>query len=186
MNVLLENPLPIWAFGAVCLAVSLVIVLTRRSLGSILGVAAVIAGTLLLVFLERWVVTPSEEVEEALTTLMASIEANDLPAVLATIDPSAQEIRAEAERIMPQVAIRETAAASVRIEVVDGSSPLQAISYFRGRFDGTHARSGGRIFYFDKVEIDWQHSDGQWLIVDYRAEFRGKPIRATEGFRMAR
>jgi hypothetical protein len=42
------------------------------------------------------------------------------------------------------------------------------------------------VFYFDQVEIDWQKSGDKWLVTDYRAQFRGKPIGATEGLRMAR
>jgi hypothetical protein len=186
MNLFLENPLPIWSLGAVCFAIAVIVFLAKRSLGSMLGIVGVIALTALLLLVESVVVTPSEEVEQSLTQLMAAIEANDIPAVVAKIDPRATAIRKEAETLMPQVKVRETGAASVRVEVDESASPLKATSSFRGRIDGIHARTGARIFFFDQVEIDWQKSGNGWQITDYRAQFRGKPITAAEGLRAAR
>jgi hypothetical protein len=40
-----------------------------------------------------------------------------------------------------------------------------------------------RLFYFDQVELDWHKPAGEWLITDYRASFRGKPVKASEGLR---
>lgn len=186
MTLLLENPLPIWSLGAVCLAIAVTVFLAKRSLASVLGVAGVIVVTALLLLLESIVITPSEEVEQSLTNLMASIEANDVDAVAAMIDPSARAIRTEAETLMPQVKVRETGAASVRVEVDEATSPSKAIVFLRGRIDGTHSRTGARVFYFDQVEIDWQKSGDNWLVTGYRAQFRGKPITASDGLRSAR
>jgi hypothetical protein len=186
MNLLLENPLPIWSLGAVGLAIAVIVFLAKRSLASILGVVGVIAATVLLLLVESAVITPSEEIEQSLTDLMAAIEANDVAAVVAMIAPTAKAIRTEAETLMPQVKVRETGATSVRVAVDETASPLRATSFFRGRIDGTHARTGVRVFYFDQVEIDWQKSGDKWLVIDYRAKFRGKPITASDGLRAAR
>lgn len=186
MTVFLENPLPIWSVGAVCFAISVIVFFAKRSLGSIIGMVGVIAVTLLLLFIERVVVTPSEQVEQSLTSLMDAIQANDLPAVISMIDPSAQHVRGDAETLMPQVKVKETGSTSVRVEVVESANPPKATAFFRGRIDGTHAKSGVRIFYFDNVEIDWQQVGDQWLIVEYRVKHRGKPIKPVEGFRTIR
>jgi hypothetical protein len=186
MTLLFENPLPIWALGAVCLAIAVIVFLAKRSLGSVLGIVGVIVVTALLLLLESIVITPSEEVEQSLNNLMAAIEANNVAAVAAFIAPNATAIRNEAETLMPQVKVRETGAASIRVEVDDSASPPTATSFFRGRIDGTHARTGVRVFYFDQVEIDWQKSGDNWLVIDYRAQFRGKPITASDGLRAAR
>ena len=183
MTLLLENPLPIWSLGAVCLTVSMIVFFAKRSLSSILAVVGVIALTLLLVFIERIVITPSEEVEQSLDTLMAAIKANDLPAVLTQIDPTALHVRSDAETLMPQLKIKDTGSTAARVELDNSANLPRAISYFRGRIDGTHAKSGARVFYFDQVEIDWQKSGDQWLVVDYRAKFRGKPVKAADGLR---
>jgi hypothetical protein len=186
MALVLENPLPIWSLGAVCLAISVIVFFARRSLVSIIGMIGVIAVTLLLVFVERFVITPSEQVEQSLVSLMDAIQANDLPAVAAMIDPSAKHVRSDAETLMPQVKVKETGSTSVRVEVDKSANPLRATAFFRGRIDGTHAKSGVRIFYFDNVEIDWQQVGDQWLFVDYRVKFRGKPIKPVDGFRTIR
>jgi hypothetical protein len=146
----------------------------------------VIAVTLLLLFVERVVVTPSEQVEQSLSSLMDAIQANDLPAIVSMIEPSAKHVRSDAETLIPQVKVKETGSTSVRVEVSESTNPLRATAFFRGRIDGTHSRTGSRIFYFDNVEIDWQQVGDQWLIVDYRVKFRGKPIKPIEGFRTIR
>lgn len=185
MNLLLENPLPIWSLGAVCLAITLIVFLAKRSLGSVLAVAGVIAGTALLLLLESIVITPSEEVEESLANVLEAIKANDLPQVLAMIDPNAKHVRNDAETLMPQVKVKETGATSVRVEFAD-SNPLEATSFFRGRIDGTHARTGTRVFYFDQVEIDWQKNGATWQIIDYRVKHRGKKINPIHSFQAGR
>ena len=130
--------------------------------------------------------TPSEEVEQSLVALMDAIQANDLPAVFSMIDPSAKHVLSDAETLMPQVKVKETGSTAVRVEVDESANPPRATSFFRGRIDGTHAKSGVRIFYFDSVEIDWQKVGDKWLIVDYRVKFRGKPIKPVDGFRTIR
>ncbi len=186
MTLFLENPLPIWALGAVCLAISVIVFFAKRSLGSILGMLGVVAVTLLLVFVERIVITPSEEVEQSVTDLLSAIEANDLPGVLGRIDPTAKHVQTDAETLMPQVKVKATGSTAVRVEVDESANPPRATAHFRGRIDGTHSRTGARIFFFDQVEIDWQKSGDSWLIVDYRVMFRGKPIKAVDSFQGGR
>lgn len=183
MNLLLENPLPIWAAGVVLTTLCLVLVLARRSLASILVLGAVIALTLVLVLAERMVVTDREQVEATLSQLTDAIEANDLTAVLALMDPTATNVRTDAEKLMPQVKVRDAGATTVRVELDETSVPLRATSFFRGRVDGVHSRSGARLFFFDQVEIDWQKTGDRWLIVDYRVYQRGQPIEAVKSVR---
>lgn len=186
MALLLENPLPIWALGVVCLAVSLIVFFAKRSLGSVLTVVGVVAVTLLLVSVEQVVITPSEEIEQSLADVLEAIKSNDLPQVLTMIDPNAQRVRADAETLMPQVTVKETGSTSVRVEIDESANPPQGTSYFRGRVDGTHRRNGIRVFFFDQVEIDWQRNGDAWQIVDYRVMHRGQPVKATDAFRTAR
>ncbi len=183
MTLLLENPLPIWAAGAVLTALSLVMLLARRSLGSILMLLAVIAGTLLLVFAERLVFTEREQVEESLLQLTNAIEVNDIPAVLSLVDSTANSVRSDAENLMSQIQVRDCGATSIRVELDQLNEPLRATAFFRGKVDGVHSRSGARLFYFDQVEIDWQKSDDRWLIIGYRVYQRGEPIDAVKSVR---
>lgn len=186
MTLFLENPLPIWALGIVGFAIAVIIYFAKKSLGSMLAVVFVVAATAILLFIEGQVITPSEEVEQAVVDIMAAIKANDVPGVVAMINPSATKVRSDAETLMPQVKVNATGNSSLRVELDESASPAKATSFFRGKIDGVHARTGTRAFYFDKVEVDWQKSGDKWLVVDYRAEFRGKPISAAEGVRAIR
>lgn len=182
MNLLLENPLPIWATGAVLTTLCLVMVLARRSLASVLFLVAVVMFTLLMVLTEKLVVTEREQVEAALVQLTEVLEANDLAAMLALVDPSAVKVRADAETLMPQVKIKDSGATAVQVELTD-TEPLRATTNFRGRVDGVHNRSGTRLFFFDQVEIDWQKSGDRWLILNYRVYQQGQPIDAVKSVR---
>ena len=183
MTLLLENPLPIWSAGAVFTTLCLVLVLARRSLASIIALVVVIAITLLLVLAEEVVVTEREKVEESILQLTNALEVNDLAAVLALVDPSANKVRADAESLMPQVKIKDAGATAIRIELDETAVPLQATAFFRGRVDGVHTRSGGRVFYFDQLEIDWQKTADQWLILNYRVFQKGQAIDAVKSVR---
>jgi hypothetical protein len=186
MNLFFENPLPIWGLGAVALAIAATVYFAKKSGRSLGGVVAVIVATALLLYIERQVITPSEEVELAVVEIMDAIQANDVPGVVALIDPSATKVRTDAETLMPQVKVNATGNSSLRVELDESASPAKATSFFRGKIDGVHSRTGARAIYFDQVEVDWQKSGDKWLVVDYRAKFRRKPINASDGIRAIR
>ena len=181
--ILLENPLPIYAVGAVLATVCGLAFLARRSLSALLVFVFVVLTTLLLVLVERFVVTERERVEAAAIEIMAAIEANDLEGVLARIAPTAEEVRSDARTMMPQMTVEDTNLTSLRVEIAAGEPPL-ATSFFRGKVDGIHRGSGQRVFYFEDVELSWQLIDDRWLLIDYRVYSDGMPIDAIDGFRM--
>ena len=186
MNVILENPLPIYAVGAVLATICGLAFLARRNLPSLLALLSVVGLTLLLALVERVVVTESEQVETTLYQLIADIEANDTDAVLSSIAPTATKMRADIEKLMPQADIKDSAATSVQIEVDTTSQPPTATSTFRGRIDGIHRRSGTRVFFFDRVEISWTKQDEQWLAEGYAVQHKGKSINPVESLRKNR
>lgn len=183
MNFLLENPLPIYAVGAVLATICGLVFLARRNLPSLFALIGVVGLTLLLVLVERMVVTEHEQVETTLQQLMANLEAGAVPAVLALIDPEAAQMRADIEVLMPQADIEDTGATAVRIEVDTDAEPLTATSYFRGRVDGIHRSSGMRLFFFDEVEISWVKRGDAWLAEAYAVQLKGKRINPVESMR---
>jgi hypothetical protein len=183
MTLFFENPLPIWGLGAVALAIAAAVYFAKKTGGSLLGLAVAIVATAVLLFIERQVITPSEEVEQAVVDIMDAIQANDMPGVVGMIDPSAMKVRSDAETVMPQMRVNSTGNSSLRVELDESASPAKATSFFRGKIDGVHGKTGARAFYFDQVEVDWQKAGDKWLVTDYRAFFRGKPISAAEGVR---
>jgi len=181
MTTLLEDPVPICAVGAVLATICGLAFLARRNLPSLMALVGVVLASLLLVLVEQLVVTDREEVETAVDELMLAIEENDLPAVVATIDPAAVEVRSDAESLMPQVRIEDTGSSSLRVEVNTDAEGTTAVAKFRGKVDGIHKSSGQRVFYFEEVHLFWIKRDQRWLVTDYRVHTEGMPIDAVDG-----
>jgi len=141
---------------------------------------------LLLVLVERIVVTEREQVETTLQQLMANIEAGDVPAVLSLIDPQAAKMRSDIEILMPQADIESTGATAVRVEVDSDAKPPTAVSRFRGKIDGVHRSSGMRLFFFDEVEISWVKRGESWQAEGYSVQYKGKAINPVDSMRSNR
>lgn len=182
MNTLLENPLPILAVGAMLATLFGLIFLSRRNLPSLVGLGAVILFTSLLLVTEMLIVTPREEVQQSVDEVLAAIESNEVSNVLAFADPGATQLRSEIEALMPMVKVEDTGAASVQIEC-EGRAPTEAIARFKGRVRGVHGKSGIAIFYFDDVELNWVRREGRWLLEDFTAYWKGKPLNAVSSLR---
>jgi len=190
VRILLENPVPIVTIGTIVGAFYGLAFLMRRNLSTLVALVVVVLATLGLALLEKLVVTDREQLELAVADLMVAIEQNDLPAVLTLIDPSAGTVRADAERVMPLVDVADTGATSLIVDVEDSSEdsgePLRAESEFLGRIDGVHKPSGQRIFYFDKVLVQWVQRDGVWLVKSYQAMWNGRKIKTLKSVRIGR
>lgn len=177
MTWLTENPLPIAVAGVLLAALAAIAFSARRNLGSLVALAGVVAATLLLLAVERLVVTDREQVETTLSDLMAAVEANDVPAALAFIDPAAADMRADAEALMPTVRVDKARATGVEVELHEQANPPTATSRFRGILLGLHSRLGMQVAYVNQqVDVQWIKRDGRWLADGYTAYFDGKPI----------
>jgi hypothetical protein len=187
MTWLTENPLPIAVIGALLAAFAAIVFSARRNLGSLIALAGVAAATLLLLGVERLIVTDREHVETALGDLMAAIEANDVPGALAVIDPAAADMRADAQALMPAVKVDKARATSVEVELPEQTQPLTATARFRGILQGLHPQSGTPVAYVNqRVDVGWVKRDGRWLANGYTAYFDGKPIDAVGSARSNR
>jgi hypothetical protein len=102
---------------------------------------------------------------------------------VALISSTATSVRADTGEIMGELTVRDTGSASLQVEVDDAALPHRATSRLRAKLDALHKGSGTPLFYFDQVEIDWEKSGDQWLIVDYRAKYQGKWVKAAESVR---
>lgn len=183
VELLLENPVPICAAGAVLATLCGLAFLSRRNLASLVTLGVVIAATLLLLLVELLVVTEREAVEAALAEIITAIENNQVAAVVAQVDPTSAAVRADVEKLMPMVRVKETGATTIRTELESGATPPVATTRFRGRLRGTHVRTGQQVFYFDEVEITWVRRESGWLLRDFVAYRRGKPIDAVRSLR---
>jgi len=128
-NTLLENPTPIWAVGAVLATLTALIFLARRNLPSLFALVGVVVLTLLLVLVERIIVTEREEVEAAVYRLAAAVEANDLPAVLAHLDPASIKPTSDAKTLLLRLKIAKAhVGGTLSVDVDSSINPHQATS----------------------------------------------------------
>jgi hypothetical protein len=181
MSVLVENPLAIAVVGGVLATLALVVFLARRSLASLLALGGILAVTLLLILIEQWMVTDQEQVESGLASVLAAVEANDMPAVLTWIDSNAVSVRADVQALMPLVKVdKARSMGDLEITVDETAEPPTAMSRFRAFLDGVHGSSGMRVAYFNQqVDAHWIKRGDRWLINDYTAYYDDQPIDAV-------
>ena len=180
MSVLIENPVAIAVVGALAATLALVVFLARRNLGSLVAIAGVAALTLLLLAVEKFVVTDREAVEGGLEEVLAAVEANDLTGVLTWIDPVAAGTKADAEALMPLVKVSAANAAAVAVEVNDATNPPTATAQFRAYLNGVHGSSGMSLLYVNqRVDTHWVKRGDHWLLSGYTAYYDEQPIDAV-------
>ena len=176
MDTLLENPLPILSVGAILATFFGLIFMARRNVPSLVGLGAAILFTSLLLITEQLIVTPREEVETALEEVLQAIRSNDHSSVINLLDPNGGAIRWDADVLMSEIEVENTGATAIEIEVDTDSSPNKATSHFRGSLRGIHRRTGVPVPYSDQVELRWLKRDERWLLYDYTAYNKGKPL----------
>jgi len=185
MSLFIENPLAIVVLGGVLATLAGVVFLARRSGGSLLALVGVIAITLLLLVVERMLVSDAEQVEYGVEGALAAVEANNLEGVLAWIDPAATDVRGDVEALMPLVKVEK--ARSMGTVNIQFNGPAQAVSSIRAFLDGVHGSSGMRVAYFnERVDINWVKVGDRWLINGYTAYYNDEPINAVSSARSNR
>ena len=162
---LAEDPLPIWLTGAALFTVALVVYLQLRSSWALIGMLAVAALVGLLTLIEHFVITPGEQVEQALRDIVAAVEADDLSTVLTLMSSRATEAKTDAETLMPRLTIAK-ARVTNKPEIVFSSSG-EATAKFRGLIDVTDQKSAIKGVYYDDIEVRFACEGEQWLLLDY-------------------
>jgi hypothetical protein len=168
VNWLFENPVAIWCGGSVLAALAVIAYLQLRTRGALIAILAIVLVTAALSILERLVVTPREQVEQSLNQVVARIGANDLPGVIALIDPAAKAARADAESLMPLVKVnRASIVGTPAIEVDMEANPPTATVNCQGLIDVTVKQNGIQGPYMDRVRIHLVREGERWLIDSY-------------------
>lgn len=163
---LLESPVAVGAIGLVVVTVGGVVYSQTRGRAALAATTVAVLLTIGAVIFERVWLTPSERVGAALTELFRAIEANDLAGVLAVIDASAAEVRADAETLMPRFAVERAGQGSeVRIDVVDDT----ATALFKPLIKARHKKTGAVGAYYNDLQIDFVQRGERWLVTEYRA-----------------
>ena len=168
MNFLADNAIAIWMGGAVALTAAAVVFSMRRTMGALAAMLAVGSVTAALLVVEHVIETPREAVERTLDELAAAIEADDLPGVLTFIAPGANQVRTDAETLMPLVIVeRARVTGTPEITVDETTQPPTATVRCQGLAEVTVRQNGIRGPYVDRVTIQFVADGDRWLIEDY-------------------
>lgn len=168
MSWLVESPWPALMLGLIVeIVLALVLVRTARRgvLVAMIGVLVLTAGLLLV---ERIVVTDREAVENALADISASLESNDVPAVMAAIAVDCPR-RGEVQSTLPRFVIREAhIGGDLEVRFNALLSPPTAVAYFTGRVAARDKR--GEVPYeqmIRKFKVTLRKQGDRWLVIDY-------------------
>jgi hypothetical protein len=170
MNWLAEDAIWIWAAGAVALTLALVLYFQTGTRNSQFGVLAVILITTTLLVTEFLIETPREAVAQTLDEIAAAVRANDMPAVLGYISPTAATLRQEVETAMPQVTIDMATIRGKQIDVYESAVPpiasVQCTVFVVGTVKRNRLRGARQV----AVHLTMTHENGRWLVKDYTAD----------------
>lgn len=184
MAMFTENPLAVIVMGGVAATAALVFFLARRTGGSLVALASILAVTGLLIVAERVIVTEREEVEQSVAEMFEAIEANDVQRVLASVDPNSN-LPKDVQALMPLIHVEKCRTLSrLDVDLHMDQPPPSAVSTSRVALTGTHASSGTPVGYVNqRVDITWIKPAGRWVVTGYAAYYEGKPINAVESAR---
>jgi hypothetical protein len=171
MSWLSEDALTIWALGAVALAVALVFYFETRSTKSQLAVLAAVLITAALVAVEWYLETPREAVNRTLDELAATVESNDVAGTLLFLSPKAVRMRADVEKLMPEVQIEFARILGTPIVEFDNPrDPKRAFVQLRGAVKGKVKNTSMQGTVPDNLTVHLEYDGQRWLIEDYSSE----------------
>ena len=170
MTWLVESPWPALVAGLIAEAI-LAIALLRTGLVKIIGaMVGVLILTVLLLLLERGVVTEFEEIEATLDAAASALAANDVDGVVSHISPQAAQLKQYAERAMRRFNFSEAVVGGdLAVQVNRLTSPPSAVAKFTVRLHGTD-RQGTVPYgnYVERVELTLHQIDGRRYVAEYQ------------------
>lgn len=184
MDYFLENSVPIWVLGAVGLTMAGIVYTSLRTRASLVAIGVVLLVMIGGLALEHFWQTPREQVDATLRGLLAAVEADDLPAVLARLSPTAEEMRGDAQTLMPQFEVdKARATGSVEVTLPSASDPTTATARARVFVAVRHRRSGMKGGDFAEVTFTFEKRGDAWLVSGYSVseEWRRKAGELRSG-----
>lgn len=176
MNWLFEDPTTLIVAGVLIEALLAVAFVNTRQI----KVAIVMAGVLALVVaglaVEQLVVTDYEKIEAALDGTARSLRANDIPGVLAHIDPQAAGMRQSAESHLHRARITDAKVKDLKVQFHRLTSPPTAEAEFIGNIKGSFQMGidTGEGTVIRRFRIQFVRRGERWLMTAY--EDLGPPI----------
>ncbi len=132
MSWLTDDPTMVLLAAAV-LAVGFLIAFLKTGRGLyLLWLGGVVLATMVLVLVERYVVTDREQIEDTLRGAAAAVEANDFDAAFEYLAPTADLLHGEIRRRLQTVNVEEATIADLTIDFSPLELPPKAIARFLG------------------------------------------------------
>lgn len=172
MSYLNDNPLPLMMLLA---AVAVAAFLSGSPKGRGISAVCVLLGVGLF-FLEQALISPAEEVEAQLETMLQHFKDEDLDAIGSQISDKSPELTTIAESGLELVDISEGfRIKSVDVSFDDSGTVATAMVRANGSVTLKHGGGGGHAPTYWKTE--WQPEDGQWKM---RTVMRLNPTTGEE------
>ncbi len=168
MTTFLENPYPLLVVGVLVEAFLIALIYALQKKVLIVPIVVVLVLVLGGVLLERFVVTPREEVESTIDQIAAALRANDTPAVLRHLSSTARESRRRAEWALDRVQINGVKVSGLEITINSLRSPPSAKAAFFGviKIDD-RKKEFPYPTYASKFEIDLRKEGARWMVTGH-------------------
>jgi hypothetical protein len=171
MSWLAENSFAIWALGAIALAGALAVFWETRAPKALAAIGIIILITAGLLVTEWIIETPREAVTRTLKELAATVEANDVNGTLAFLSPKAAKMRADVEKLMPEVQIEMARIINgPEVEFNQADNPTQAVARLRGAIRGKVKNTSMQGTVPDDLQVTLEYDGQRWLISDYTSQ----------------
>jgi hypothetical protein len=150
----------------------------RKELLYALG--AIVLLTVVMLIVERAVVTDREAIRTKLAEIARDVQANDMQRVLGHIAKSNPSLIPQVQNEMPNYDFTECRVTKIHKTDIDASAePRSAIVEFNVRFDGKFGRGG---FEMRGPGVRWirlqmvREEDGQWRVLNYEHDVPQRSI----------
>lgn len=168
MTIFVESPWPAVALCSVLLLVFGTWFMKTGRASILVAMGAVVAGLVVLIVVERMIVTETEQVEDTLHGIAENLAANEIPEVLASFSPNCPGI-AQARSALNRVTIESaTVGRDLEVRINKLTSPPTATAFFTGRIQ---AKDNSGLIpyenYIRKFKVKLERQGDRWLIVDY-------------------
>jgi hypothetical protein len=169
---LTEDPTAILlAIGAIAVGIIIAILKTGRGL-YLTWLGGVVLLALLVIVIERYVVTDREKVEDTLYGAAAALEANDVEGVASYLASAGEALEREVRSRMRTMEVRKARIVSdLRIEFSPLETPPKAIATFLGRVE-FKAASVPLEQYLGRFKIQLVKEGDRWLVQSYDLDAR--------------
>ena len=171
-----DNPIPLFILGLMAQVV-LGIVLWQTGRGWVILVMAGLGiASIALVFVERLLVSPTEEIAETLDEIGAALETNQIDSVLAFVAPDQTVLRTDARQQLKRVKIEQAlVAGDLRVAFdtpADAPQPLANAS-FNGRIKANFLKDASpHDQIVQRFKVYFRKENGKWLVTGYETNRR--------------